>query len=243
MGFYESIANYYEHIFPAGKAPLNLLTEIAGQPPKTILDIACGTGAYSVELAKRGHLVTAVDLNAKMIELLKEKLVSTGLEGRIKPIVANMLELRNTLPSTFDLAFCIGNSLVHLDGQKEIHKFFTDIKHLLVDNGHLVIQIINYDRVLEKNIKSLPTIEAAEKQLKFHRLYRYDNDKNKVLFKTILEVDGKVTENEIPLYPLLSGDMKNMLRDVGFSNIEMFGDFQKTEFHRDISFALVATAS
>lgn len=243
MEFYESIADYYEDIFPVGKAPLNLLAGIAGQPPKTILDIACGTGAYSIELAKGGHLVTSVDLDVKMIELLKEKLVSTKLGGRINPIVGDMLELGKLLPSQYDLAFCIGNSLVHLDGQEEIYKFFKDAKLLLADNGHLVIQIINYDRILKKNITSLPTIEVTKKQLKFHRLYRYDTEINRVLFKTILEVDGTVTENEISLYPLLSKDMNSMLREVGFTDIKMFGDFQNTEFQEDNSYALVAVIS
>lgn len=243
MEFYESIADYYEDIFPAGEASLNLLAGVAGQPPRTILDIACGTGAYSVALAKRGHLVTAVDLDTKMVELLKEKLVSTKLEGRVHPIVGDMLELGKLFPSKYDLAFCIGNSLVHLDGQEKIYKFFKDVRLLLADNGHLVIQIINYDRILKKNIKSLPTIEVTRKQLKFHRLYHYDNDINRILFKTILEVEGTVLENEIPLYPLLSRDMNNMLHDVGFSDIKMFGDFQNTEFQKDNSYALVAVIS
>jgi len=240
--FYESIAKYYDDIFPAGKAQVSFLAKIARQPPKSILDVACGTGTYSLEMAKLGHFVTAVDLDAKMIELMREKILANHLDERVRPIHGNMLALRQILNSRFDVAFCIGNSLVHLDGQEEISIFFKDIKQLLASNGHFVTQIINYDRVLEKNIKSLPTIEVKDKNLKFHRLYRYDNRINRVFFKTILEVEDNVTENEIPLYPLLSEDMKTLLQNAGFTNIEMFGDFQKTEFHRDSSYALVVTA-
>lgn len=243
MDFYESIAKYYDDIFPAGKAQVRFLNEIAGQPPKSILDVACGTGTYSIEMAQRGHLVTAVDLDAKMIELLRERILSNNLDEKVRPIQGNMLNLKETLDSKYDLAFCIGNSLVHLDGQKEIQGFFTDIKDLLANNGTFAIQIINYDRILEQDIKSLPTIEVREKNLKFHRLYRYDNERNRVLFKTILEVKGQVTENEIPLYPLLSDDMKTLLHNAGFKNIELFGDFQKHEFRRDSSYALVAIAT
>jgi 2-polyprenyl-3-methyl-5-hydroxy-6-metoxy-1,4-benzoquinol methylase len=35
--------------------------------------VACGTGGYSLELAKQGYNVTAVDLDAEMVEKLKNK--------------------------------------------------------------------------------------------------------------------------------------------------------------------------
>jgi glycine/sarcosine N-methyltransferase len=241
--FYDEIAQYYDLIFPAGKAQVSFLTEIAGRPPKNVLDIACGTGTYAIELAKEGYSVTAVDLDAEMIEVLKKKTLDSNLGTKINPIQGNMLELPQRLNTKYDLAFCIGNSLVHLDGEKEIEEFLSGIKSLLVDRGHLVIQIINYDRILKKNIKSLPTIEVKDKGLKFHRLYRYDTKINKILFKTILEVPGNVIENEIPLYPLLSGDLETLLQNSGFTNIQVFGDFQKSEFQKDSSYSLVVCAS
>ena len=94
-----------------------------------------------------------------------------------------------------------------------------------------------------KNIKSLPTIEVKDKGLKFHRLYRYDGKINKIFFKTILEVPGNIIENEIPLYPLLSEELEALLKNAGFTNIQMFGDFQKTKFQKDSSYSLVVNAS
>ncbi|MGI6553864.1 MAG: class I SAM-dependent methyltransferase [Bacillota bacterium] len=241
--FYDEIAQYYDLVFPAGKAQISFLMETAGRPQKSILDIACGTGAYALELAKAGYFVTAVDLDAEMIDILKKKTLEESLETKINPIQGNMLELPQRLKAKYELAFCIGNSLVHLDGEKEIEEFLSGIKSLLVDSGHLVIQIINYDRVLEKNIKSLPTIEVKDKELKFHRLYRYDAKINKIFFKTILEVPGNVIENEIPLYPLVSDDLETLLQKSGFTDIQVFGDFQKTKFQKDSSYSLVVNAS
>lgn len=243
MSFYESIAKYYDFIFPAGRAQLDFLAASAGSPPKSVLDIACGTGNYSVELGKLGYSVTAVDLDGQMIESLKAKRKAGGLEGKIQAVQGNMLELKQLLSSTYDLAFCIGNSLVHLEGKEEIEKFLSEVKNLLVSNGHLAIQIINYDRILEKNIDSLPTIEVEEQNLRFHRLYHYDRSTNKVLFKTTLEVNGAVLENEIPLYPLRADELEALLWKAGFTTVEMFGDFKKNEFQKDKSYSLVVSAS
>jgi 2-polyprenyl-3-methyl-5-hydroxy-6-metoxy-1,4-benzoquinol methylase len=38
-----------------------------------IIDIGCGTGRHSIELAKRGYSVTGVDLSGSMLERAREK--------------------------------------------------------------------------------------------------------------------------------------------------------------------------
>ncbi len=44
---------------------------------KKILDIGCGTGRHSIELAKRGYKVTGIDLSESQLKRAKEK---TGKE-------------------------------------------------------------------------------------------------------------------------------------------------------------------
>lgn len=44
--FYTELAKYYDDLFPAGMAQLKLIAEKAGQPPGTVLDIACGSGRH-----------------------------------------------------------------------------------------------------------------------------------------------------------------------------------------------------
>lgn len=241
MGFYEEISKYYDYIFPVGKEQINFVTKVAGEGQKSVLDIACGTGGYALELAKKGYAVTAVDLDSKMVEELKGKSLKSNLD--IEALQGNMLELSSKVSSKYDVAFCIGNSMVHLDGHEEIEKFFREMKGLLKEEGKLIIQIINYDRVLSKNVQFLPTIENKEVGLTFQRLYRYDEILNKVFFKTILEVEGKKIENEIPLYPALSEDLEKLLRKAGFKDVKLYGDFKGNDFEKHNSYALVVVAS
>ena len=44
---------------------------------KRVLDAGCGTGAVALELAKKGALVTAVDLSPNLIELAKSRIPET----------------------------------------------------------------------------------------------------------------------------------------------------------------------
>ena len=44
-----------------------LLEELSLQPGDSILDVGCGTGRHSIELAKRGYAVTGLDLSSEML--------------------------------------------------------------------------------------------------------------------------------------------------------------------------------
>lgn len=233
--FYTEIAKYYDYIFPLSIDKLNLIKSTAGNTPKDILDVASGSGSYSKELSDKGYNITAIDLDNEMIDKLKER------DQEIDARVLNMLDIEK-LNKKFDLIFCIGNSLVHLDNDEKIKEFLYSSKNSLKENGKLLIQIINYDRVLEKNVKSLPTIKNADKNLIFERYYTYLKDKHKINFKTILKVDDKSLENNVLLHPIKSDEIRKLLKEVGFSNIDFYGNFKKNEFKLKESQPLVIVA-
>lgn len=233
--FYTEISKYYDYIFPTGDAQLSLIREIVGNPPKDILDVACGSGGYSKKLNDLGYNMTAIDLDESMIKQLKEK--DRNLDAR----VLNMLDM-DQLNKKFDLIFCIGNSMVHLNDNAEILSFLKKCKNNLKPGGYLLIQIVNYDRILEKDIKTLPLIENREVGLIFERYYDYIPEKHKIDFKTILKVDGLNLENHVLLHPITSKEFLNLLEELGYKNIRTYGNFKKDKYDPMNSFPLVVIA-
>jgi SAM-dependent methyltransferase len=57
-----------------------VIEELKLSPGTRILDIGCGTGRHSVELAKRGHLVTGVDLSSNMLAEARKTASKAGVE-------------------------------------------------------------------------------------------------------------------------------------------------------------------
>ena len=45
-----------------------------------IIDIGCGTGRHSIELAKRGYKITGIDLSESQLKRAREKAKEQGLE-------------------------------------------------------------------------------------------------------------------------------------------------------------------
>jgi len=54
--------------------------------PQTILDLACGTGDYSIDIARHAHpqtVVRGLDLSEGMLKIMDEKVRMAGLEERV----------------------------------------------------------------------------------------------------------------------------------------------------------------
>jgi SAM-dependent methyltransferase len=196
-GYYEAIARHYDEIFPINPVAVALMKELAGPSPTHILDIACGNAAYATALSSDGYLVEGVDLDAGMIQAAQGKKL---LQKKREPDAANVgresesLARENVQPETdnprllqgdmlhLDLlgltspqfAYCIGNSLVHLSDYRQVGAFLKQAYNLLQPNGHLLIQILNYNRILHDHVMKLPDIRRADGSLLFERFYEYD---------------------------------------------------------------------
>ena len=64
--------------------------------PQQILDIACGTGDFSITLARKAHPqahVTGIDLSEGMLQVMRQKVAKTGLQGKISAQLGNSEQL------------------------------------------------------------------------------------------------------------------------------------------------------
>jgi len=244
MGFYEQIAPYYEYIFPAGQEQLDFIKKAAGNPPKKLLDAACGTGEYSISLAGCGYEVWAFDLDAEMVRRAEIKAKEKNVNVRL--FVADMLILDEMPGTGFDCVFCIGNSIVHLGSKDAILDAIRNMKKKLGRNGALLLQIINFDRILEKGVTSLPTITNSDIGLVFHRNYKRNEETGIIYFDTELIIKNdncdERFENRVELFPLLSADMRELLQLAGFDSIKFYGGFSGEPYIAGESYLLVAEA-
>lgn len=245
MGFYEQIAPYYEELFPVGTDQLNFIKEAAGTAPKKILDIACGTGEYSFRLASDGFNVWATDIDAEMIR--QAELKARDQQIPLKLFVSDMLQLEQIVHEKFDCVFCIGNSIVHLNNTESIFQALCQMKSRLLYNGKLILQIINFDRILKKGITSLPTIVNREGKLQFQRDYSLDQDSGLIHFDTILSVNSESQlleyKNRVDLFPITSSSLRNIFNRAGFQTVDFYGSFKKESYIPEESYLLVALAT
>lgn len=225
MSFYQSISDHYRKVFPLNHGQVHFVTNAFPDARKiSLLDIGCGTGDLSLELSKTFNQVVGIDLDEAMLEhALKE----SKRIGNIQFYNLNMLDIRNEFgPGSFDSILCFGNTLVHLQSLEEIDSFVKQCAEVIRKGGKLLLQLINYDRILDLNISSLPTLETDD--VKFIRNYYYLNDQHLIEFETILTVKAtnQNIRNIIRLLPIRKTELESILVDAGFRNIHFCGSFK-----------------
>ncbi len=72
-------------------------------PGARILDVGCGTGRHSIELARRGYRVTGLDLSEGMLEVARSKAAEAGVE--VEWVHGDAVDF--ALDRTFDAAICL----------------------------------------------------------------------------------------------------------------------------------------
>src|SRR5512134_1796913 len=70
----------------------------------SILEIGAATGRYTLELAKRGYRVTAVDLSAANVEVGRKAIAAAGLEKQVRFIAADGRDLHDVTERGFEAA-------------------------------------------------------------------------------------------------------------------------------------------
>lgn len=233
MNFYKSIAHHYDDIFPLQPAQLEFMKNgFDNTSELSLLDIGCGTGSLSIALAPYFNEVVGLDPDEKMLELAIEKAGANHSNLSFHPY--GMLDIQKQFaPQSFDAILCFGNTLVHLGSQEEIFEFLKQAKKILKPGGKLLIQIINYDRIFRGKIKGLSTID--NERIKFVRNYHYDEQCHSLDFETILTIKsgGEEIRNSIPLLPIQKSILEKMLYDIGFTNLQFYGNFKRDAYHPD----------
>ena len=235
--FYESIAKVYDYIFPKNRKQLEFVESIKKiSSEEKILDIGCATGNLTELLGEKTGNIVGIDLDKELLKEAKYKHPNLNFENM------NMLKINEKFEeNSFDRVVSFGNTLVHLDSREEVEEFFQKVYKTLKLNGFFIVQIINYNRIIEKNIKNLPTIN--NEKVKFVRDYEYDKSIGKVDFITELTIKeaNLNIKNNIKLLALTKIEIQKFLGEIGFRNIEFYGDFEGRELS-DNSEALIFVA-
>ena len=106
-----------------------MLSLIGDVKDKKVLDAGCGHGYYSLLLAKKGAIVTGIDISEKMIELAKKDAVKASVQCQF--FVCDMQDLSMFKSDNFDL---VTSSFVahYLD---DIRKAFSEVFRVLKLQG------------------------------------------------------------------------------------------------------------
>lgn len=139
---YNKFADFYDRLtanadYPKIAGLINDLIKQYSDYDECIVDLACGTGSLSIELAKIGYYVVGVDLSENMLEAAKNK--CSDISDNTEFLCQNMTEL--DLYGAADVVVCILDSLNHLKNNDELKQTFERVSMFTCDGGLFIFDL------------------------------------------------------------------------------------------------------
>ena len=130
---YRRWADYLEKHFARSALPIH-----------TVLDLACGTGSLTCELAGRGYEMIGADLSEEMLAQAAEK--ARDVEG-IPPIFLHQAMEKLDLYGTIDACVCCLDSVNYVTQPKKLARAFQRVHTFLMPGGLFLFDINTPDKL------------------------------------------------------------------------------------------------
>jgi SAM-dependent methyltransferase len=104
-----------------------------------LLDLACGRGRHSMELARRGFRVTGLDLSERAIQVAREKAQKMPVN---KPVFETG-DMRNQLDSRFNVIVNLFTSFGYFSDDQDSKKILQNVNGMLLNGGWFVQDYLN----------------------------------------------------------------------------------------------------
>jgi len=122
----------------AAAADVDVIVRRLGLDSKaSVLDIPCGAGRHSLELARRGYAVAGVDFNARVVDAARARAEAESLNATF--VVGDMRSV--VLERGFDGAFCWFGSFGYFDDTDNT-AFLAHVASLLQPGARFVIDTV-----------------------------------------------------------------------------------------------------
>ncbi len=137
-GSYSRFARYYDLIYEGlldYDADVRYLEAVfrrfMPRRPRTILDLACGTGTHAIRLARRGHQVVGVDRSRDQLAIARRK--ARRARSPVRFVWADMRSF--DLGSTFDAAICMFGAFGYLLSTRDVLRSLRSVRRHLAADG------------------------------------------------------------------------------------------------------------
>ncbi len=117
---------------------VNQVLSLAGAPSRSVLDLCCGPGRYTVPLAQRGLEVTAVDLSPFLLEKAREHARAAGVAPEF--VRSDMREF--VRPHAFDAILNLHTSFGYFQHRDDDGRVVANMYESLRPGGTAVIEVV-----------------------------------------------------------------------------------------------------
>jgi SAM-dependent methyltransferase len=192
-------------------------------PRSRVLDVPCGVGRHSIELAKQGHHVTGVDLALPLLDDARQKAKEHSVEVRW-----DQRDMRD-LPwkAEFDGAFCFWGSFGYFDDEGNAN-FLDSVSCALKPGGCFLLDTHVAESLLPKLLEPREWRRVGSTMVLEEK--RYDHVCARTATEWTLIQDGKSFKKSTFIRLYTFRELSNLLEGCGFGDFEAYGSLDSEPF-------------
>jgi SAM-dependent methyltransferase len=188
------------------------------RPPLRVLDLPCGQGRHSIELARRGYNVTGVDLSEAMLAVARER--ATAASAKVRFLAGDM---RQPLPGEhFDLVLNLYTSFGYFADEADDARVAAAAATMLAPGGRFVLEVINGERLMgnfqEREWFTVGDLSVLERRT-------LDRRTRQMTVERTVNQNGEEDTNVHVVRLYGRPEIRAVLASAGFEAIELFGDW------------------
>lgn len=195
------------------------------KPVYRVLDLACGTGSLTWELANRGYAVTGVDLSGDMLSIAEEK--CRDLPVRPRFFCQSMDALR--LPERMDACVCCLDSVNYVLKPQKLQKAFRRVYDVLESGGMFLFDADTPEKL--ESMDGQVFLDETEDEL---CLWRGEYSQRRRVCSFWMDIfcrrQGDLWQRGGELheeYAYTMDELEEYLREAGFVRIKQYGELKR----------------
>jgi SAM-dependent methyltransferase len=230
--------NWYEDFFhgvavdlwrkavPPGQAvaEVEFLVEALACPPGShLLDVPCGFGRHSLELARRGYRMTGIDISEESIAQARASAAAEDLE--VEWLLGDMRRVPGE--AAYDGAFCFGNSFGYLEWP-DMEAFVAGVARALRPGARFVVETgMAAESILPRH-QERESFQIDDIHMTIDSRYRAD-------LSCVEEEYTFVRDGEVEVRPSVhwvytAGEIRRLLERSGLDILALYGSLDRQPF-------------
>jgi predicted TPR repeat methyltransferase len=190
----------------------------------SLLDIACGTGSFLLELEKYQLDLAGIEISSEMLKIAEAK-----IDAKTKLTLGNMLDFK--LSKKFDAITCLFDSVNYLAELKQVGEFINYASKNLNENGLLI-----FDAVSQKACKYYfgnYTESDVIDEIEYTRYCHYDFAENIQVTEFTFKENNQLFYEEHHQYIYTFAEIIEEVKKTKLKLLAVYSDFELNEIHRN----------
>ena len=216
----EYLELYADHDEGEAARHVGFVAGLFSEPPRAILDLACGAGRHTAALRRQGFRALGVDLSKTLLA-----------QDPSLPRVAGDMRCLPFGEASFDWVLNFFTSFGYFESEEENRQVLGEVARTLVPGGRFLIDLFNRDRVLA-DLEPSETRRIGARTVEIERWY---DERSRRINKRIRLIGGEYPFRTFveSVRAYTAGEVEASLATVGLTVVDRFGSFDGEAYDRN----------